>query len=88
MLVHVLEHERDIATGSAPSTFKKRIGLAVESRSSLRMLEIAEIVIVAVDDHGTVTNRARVKTIGRLSADGFSKAEGEETDPGHETEND
>lgn len=64
---------------------------AVEYRQSLGVDKLGKVVVVAVDDNGTLAdegtaNTPTVETIGRFSANTLSESESEETDRSHEKE--
>ena len=51
------------------------------------MFEVGEIIVVPMDDDGAVLDLTGVVSVRGLSADGYSKSEGEETDAGHQLYN-
>lgn len=88
VFVDVLEHERGVCTGNIPSTLDQRIGLAIERASSLWVFEIRKVVVITMDDDTTVFDTARVISIGGCTANRLRKSKREETDTGHESQDD
>ena len=87
VLVDILEEEGDVVPSGIPTTFEKRVLIAIES-AYLRVLEIRRIVVVAVDDNRRLFYRPCVIPIGRFSTNGFRESESKETDTSHEREDD
>lgn len=52
------------------------------------MVEVGEVVVVAMNDNGGVLDRSRGIAVRRRTADSFSEAECQETDASHEDQND
>lgn len=52
------------------------------------MLEVREVVVIAMNDHGAVLDEARVEPIRWLSTDCFREPEGEKSNASHESGDD
>lgn len=88
VLVDVLEQKTRVRPSEIPSTLNERISLSVECGACVRVLEVAEIVIVPMDDHRAVLDVPCVVPIRRVSAHGFRESESKETDTSHECQDD
>lgn len=91
LVVDLLEKERRVVSTKVPSANQKRICRAIERRASRGMSEIAEVIVVTVDDDGTIADVivayfAAVVPIRRSSANTFRKSKGEETNASHKEE--
>jgi hypothetical protein len=88
-LIDVLEHEGGVVSAEIPTKVEEWVCGAIESSTGRGVNEFGEIVVVAVDDNGTITyvgfaDSAAVETIRGCSTDGLGKSKGKETNTGHE----
>src|ERR1700721_1396772 len=75
VLVHGLEEEGCVVPGKIPPTLNKRIGLAVEGLSDLRVLEAAKIVCQSMEDHVTMLDGGARKAFYGFTADSLCESE-------------
>lgn len=87
VLIHVLEHERDIGCSCVPVSDEDGIRLAIEV-ADFGVMEVGEIVVVPMYDDGAVLDRTSVVTIGRFATHSLGETEGKETDACHKGEDD
>jgi hypothetical protein len=91
LLVNFLEHKGSVVSAEIPTRIIKRVRSAVKNRKSLGVDELGEIVVIAMDDNGTLAdvrtaNVPAMKTIRRLPTNALSESESKETDSSHEKE--
>lgn len=87
VLIHVLEHERDIGRSSIPSANKDGVRLAIEI-AHLWVLEVGEIVIKTMDNDRAIFDGTGFVAIRWSATHGLGEAEGEETDTCHKRKDD
>jgi len=87
VLVDLLEEEGQIHASDIPAAFEQRIGPPIE-RGTDGMLELAEVVVVTVNNDRRVADCASLEAGRGFATDGLGEAEGEEANAEHETAND
>ena len=87
LLIDILKKEGDIIPGRIPTSFEQRV-LSSGPRSDGRVVKVREVVIVTVDDNRRGLDFPRMESIRGLATNGQREAKCEETDSGHEREDD
>jgi hypothetical protein len=87
-LVDFLEQEAEIFASSHPLVHVKRVLRAIEYACDSRVLEPAQVVIVSVNNHRIVPDFSTFNSQWLETTDSLGKSECQETDSGHESEDD
>lgn len=89
LLIDFLKQKRGVVAAKVPAACEHGICGAIEHKVGLGVFEFRKVIVVSVDDHGTVANElvtyvAAVETIRGGATHGFGEAKRQEAHAGHE----
>lgn len=88
LLVDILEQETGILAPRHPPVHVERVLRTIEIVCNRWVFPVGEIVIVAIDDEGSIIGAPAVDSEFLSTADRFGEAKREETNAGHQTQHD
>ena len=88
VLPDVLEHEQDVVARDIPVALEERVHVTPVERRARRVIELGEVVVLAVDDDGAIADDACAKPRGWRAADGLREPKRDEADARHERHDD